>query len=114
MRSKAVSEAVSRGAFSGAKLSLFRYFLLLLLETILGFRVYMVMGFQFLNQILMRQVSSHRCDRRCCYPATPSDALHHMCLQYTLQHLHPHSDEYHDGSLSAEFLAVIAIIVSGI
>ena len=60
MRSKAVSEAVSRGAFSGAKLSLFRYFLLLLLETILGFRVYMVMGFQFLNQILMRQVSSHR------------------------------------------------------
>ena len=45
MRSKVVSKAVSRGEFSGAKVSLFRYFLLLLLETIFGFRVYMVMGF---------------------------------------------------------------------
>ena len=48
MRSKAVSKVVSRGAFSGAKLSLFRYFLLLLLETILRFRVYMVMEFNIM------------------------------------------------------------------
>jgi hypothetical protein len=46
---------------TGAKLSKFRFFMLLLLRILVGNKIYMLTDWNFLKNILMGQISSHRC-----------------------------------------------------
>ena len=46
---------------AGAKLSKFRFFMLLLLRILVGNKIYMLTDWNFLKNILMWQISSHRC-----------------------------------------------------
>jgi len=46
---------------TGAKLSKFRFFMLLLLRILVGNKIYMLSDWFFLKNILIGQISSHRC-----------------------------------------------------
>ena len=48
---------------TGAKLSKFRFFMLLLLRNLVGNKIYMLTDWNFLKNILIGQISSHRCER---------------------------------------------------